>query len=783
MKTRIIFILFVFAWLGAGAQTQILFQSDQTKSYLLSFTNSYEESQQVINEIVDAISKTIPKPVYQTKITLNITESVKVTRKGNVVSIYVSYQDMKINGDIFYKGFNMAEVLFPSKYEFKATLSRKNGTVLYNFTQPKNDFKPDFNEVLLQCNDDSLSTAYNFIINETKLYYDMVARDRFRQKAGMIDQYFTADMDLNNIGKQLSTINPNAFEETEKTQASLNSFNTMIDNIGQAPFWKMLQIESFDPLMLKTKIVDIKKSLTAIQSQLNYTKSIIHELYYNKGTDLYEKNKMAEAKTAFEKSLQYYPNYSPSQYFMAQIAYETNQIDEAKKEIKKLYSLKNLDGNTLSNASRLAKAIEWYDLNIAAGLLTGGKYTDALNAADKAEDFCKSIPSFSCSDTLELIRRDCHLGIYGNYLKNANKLFDQKKFKEASAEVTRGILYQEKFSKYIADNSDALALKQKIGIEEYYDSMKKGKEKMLSKDYRAAFVEFSNAKNLESDYPVQKDRLLPDLLKKSKLESLFLDIDDAEASVAANNLSLARSTLRLVIDDQKVYGLTDNSALSVRIENLKKAIFSQECQNAQKDYDAKVDAAVKAELEKSYITANDNYNEALQIVKKNTDCDINGEMAKKGQANTEKPAQYQQTLNLCNDRVKNNDYLKAIEAYNKLTPYYHDNGIQDYGITHQPLHLYIASQHSGFVYYGLTWLTDAGELDNAMYLLKQLRYRNVIKSTTKNQQLALARAYALNDVKNGVTATPKVKVLEYTLGDKWYSYFEKEYLKQIKKLK
>ncbi len=783
MKTRIIFVLLVLAWLGAGAQTQILFQSDQTKSYLLSFANSYEESQQVINEIVDAISKTIPKPVYQTKITLNITESVKVTRKGNVVSIYVSYQDTKINGDIFYKGFNMAEVLLPSKYEFKASLSRKNGAPLYSFIQPKSDFKPDFNEVLLQCNDDSLSTAYNFIINETKLYYDMIARDHFRQKAGMIDQYFTADMDLNNIGKQLSGINPNAFEETEKTQASLNSFNTMIDNIGQAPFWKLLQIESFDPLMLKTKIIDIKKSLTAIQNQLNYTKSIIHELYYNKGTELYEKNKMEEAKTAFDKSLQYYPNYPPSQFFMAQIAYETKQFDQAKNEIKKLYSLKNLDGNTLSNANRLAKAIEWHDLNIAAGLLTEGNYADALKAVDKAEDFCKNLPSFSCSDTLELIRQDCHLGIYRNYLKNADKLFTQKKFKEANAEVTRAILYQEKFSKYIAGNSDALALKQKIGIEEYYDSVKKGKEKMLSKDYRAAFAEFSNATSLEGDYPVQKDRLLPDLLKKSKLESLFLDIEDAEAAVTANNLSLARSTMRLVIDDQKVYGLTENSALSVRIENLKKAIFSQECQNAQKDYDAKVDAAVKAEIEKNFITASDNYNEALQIVKKNTDCDINDQMAKKGQANTEKPAHYQQTLALCNDQVKNNDYLKAIETYNKLSSFFNDNRIQDYGIIHQPLHLYMASQHSGFVYYGLSWLTDAGELDNAMYLLKQLKFRNVIKSTTKNPQLALARAYALKDVKNGVTATPKVKVLEYTLGDKWYSFFEKEYLKQIKKLK
>ncbi|HOV12250.1 MAG TPA: hypothetical protein PLL90_10860, partial [Bacteroidales bacterium] len=736
-----------------------------------------------INEIIDAISKTIPKPVYQTKITLTINENIKVTRKGNVVSIYVSYQDLKINGDIFYKGFNMSEVLFPSKYEFTATLSRKNGSVIYKFAQPKNEFKPTFNEVLLQCNDDSLSTAYNFVINETKLYYDMIARDHFRQKAGMIDQYYTADMDITNIGKQLSAINPNAFEEAEKTQASLNSFNTMIENIAQAPFWKLLQIENFDPLMLKTKIVDIKKSHSAIQNQLNYTKSIIHELYYNKGTELYDKNKMAEAKIAFGQSLHYYPTYPPSQFFIAQIAYETNQIDEAKQEIKKLYSLKNIDGNTLSNAARLAKAIEWHDLNIAAGLLTGGKYTDALNATDKAEDFCKSIPSFSCSDTLEFIRRDCHQGIYLNYLKNADKLFTQKKFKEASSEATRGILYQEKFSKYIADNSDAKALKQKIGIDEYYDSMKKGKEKMLVKDYRAAFAEFSNATSIENDYPVQKDRLLPDLLKKSKLESLFLDIDDAEAAVNSNNLTLARNTLRLIIDDQKAYGLSDNSALSVRIENLKKSIFSQECQNVQKDYDTKVDLAIKAEIEKNFIVAHSNYSEALQTVIKNIDCDINNEIAKKGQANTEKPAQYQQWINQCNDCVKNNDYLKAIELYNKLTPYYQDNSIQDYGITHQPLHLYIASQHSGFVYYGLTWLTDAGELENAMYLLKQLKHRNVIKSTTKYQQLALARAYALNDVKNGLTATPKVKVLEYTLGDKWYSYFEKEYLKQIKKLK
>lgn len=784
MKTRFIFVLLLICFsLSAGAQTQILFQSDQTKSYLLSFNNSYEESQQVINEIIDAISKTIPKPVYQTKITLNINESVRVTRKGNIVSIYVTHQDLKVNGDIFYKGFNLAEVLLPSKYEFTATLSRKDSPFIYNFTQPKIEFKQPFNEVLLQCNDSSLATNYNFVVNETKLYYDMVARDHFRQKAGLIDQYYTADYDLNNINKQLSGINANAFEELEKTQTNINNMKVMCDNITNASFWPVLHIESFDPLMLKAKLSDVRKSLTEVQNQLNYTKSVIHELYNEKGTELYSNNKMQEAKTAFEKSLGYFPNYAPSQYFIAQIAFESNKIDEAKQQIKKLYTFKNIDNNTLINAEKLAKGIEWYDLNIAAGLLTGGKFTEALNAVDKAEAFCKSVPSFTCTDTIELIRRDCHQGIYYSYLKNADKLFVQKKFKEAGNETTKAILYQEKYPNYIPDNEEALAMKQKIGIEEYYDSMKKGKEKMVAKDYRAAFTEFNNAKSLESEYPVQKDRLLPELLKKSKLEVLFLDIDDAQAAVNANNLTLARSIMRQVIDEQKAYGLLDNSALSMRVENLKKAIFSQECMNAQKEYDAKVDAGVNAEVEKNYIAAEASYSEALQTVEKNSDCDINNKIAKNGWTNVEKPSKYQQMLNQCNDLVRNNNYLKAIESYNKLTPFYKDNSISDYGITHQPLHLYIASQHTGFVYYGLTWLTDAGELDNALYLLKQLKQRNVLKSTTKQQQGTLARAIAINDYKNGNAANPKLKVTEYTLGDKWYSYFSKEYLKQIKKLK
>jgi len=783
MKTRILVILLICTCLNTQAQVQILFQSDQTKSYLLSYTNSYEESQQVINEMIDAIAKFIPKPVNQTKITFNVEESIKITRSQTVVSIYVTHQNIIMSGDVFYKGFNMTDVLVPSKYDFKATLSYKNGTKIKDFVQQITNFTPPFNEVLLQCNDTALANNYDFEVTSVKFYYDYVVRNRFREKAALIDQYFSADFDLNDINKKLSEIDLKVFEEIEKSQSEMNKLKATEDNISNAAFWQALHIETYDPLKLNSKLFDVKKKHSEIQNQLNYTKSIIHELYYDKGVELYNNKKTYDAKTAFEKSLSYNPSYAPSQFYLAQIAFETNKTEEAKLQLKKLFTLDNIDGNTQKAAFSLVSAIEWRDMNSAAGLLTDGKYTEALAAVDKAESFCKSIPSYSCNDTIELIRHDCHQGIYNSYVKSADNLFIVKKYKEAGNEVLKAILYQQKFPEYIPHNDDALALKQKIGIEEYYQSMTKGKEKMISKEYRAAFSEFDHASSLEKDYPVKKDRLLPELLKKSKLEVLLLDVANAESDVKTNNLTNARNTLRQLIEEQKTYGLVDNSALSLRIENLKKSIFSQECMNAQIDYDSKTTAAVNAENEKSFISAETNYKDALLTVEKNPDCDINNDLAKKGKLNVEKPSQYQQLLNQCNDLVKSNSYYKAIESYNKLTTYYNGNAITNYGITHQPLHLYIASFESGFVTYGLTWLIDAGETDNAMFLLKLLKNRNIIKSTTKIQQTALARAYAIRDHNAGSTSDPKLKVTEYTLGDKWFSYFSKEYLKQMKKFK
>jgi hypothetical protein len=783
MKTKILLGIFLLISVTLSAQVQILYQNTQTKSYLLSYSNSLnDESQQVINEMINAIATCIPKPNYQTKITFAVDEDIKITRDKNIVNIMVAHQKIILSGDVFYKGFDMTDVLVPAKYEFAGTLSRRGGVSLADFTQPKINFTPPYSEIVLQYTDTMPSSAYTFAISTTKFYYDNTSRTRFRDKATLVDQYYAADADLNNMNIQLNNINPDDFEHLETTQVTLNGIQKNIANISGAPFWQALNVINFDPLYLSRKINDISSRYRELQNKVNYTQSMLYQLFYNKGVDQYNNKKINEARQSFERSLSSNAGFAPSKFFIAQIAYEQKNTDEAKQQLKQLFAFNNIDNNTRASALGLAHALEWVDMNIAADLLTGGKYDESLSAVDKAEVFCKSIPNYKCNDTIELIRKDCHNGIYQQQLKTTNDLFIQKKLDDAESYADKALDYQKSWSKYIIDNQQAIDIKQKIKMEQYYADVKKGKEQMDAKVFRSAFYYFNKAIEIETLYPVKKDKQLPELLKKSKLEVIFLDLDDAEKKVISNDLVNARLILKQAIEDQKSYGLLDNAKLLQRIENLKKSIFSQECINAQKEYDGKISAASAAVSSKKFIDAENFYKEALGVIENNRDCSINGDLAYSGKKNVEKPAEYQRLYAQCDDFVRNVRYNDAIDAYKKLTLYYNSNSIESSGIKHQPLHLFILNYESNFVLQGVTYFTNAGDLVNAFYLLKQLRQRNMSKSLTKLQQISLARAMAVRDLTANPSINAKLKVAEYTIGDKWYGYFSKEYLKQIKKL-
>lgn len=783
MKNLLLLLFIISFSCKLSAQNQILFQSENTKSYLIHYQNSMDENQKVVNEMIETIGKFIPKPPASTKFTLSVEENVKVLKNQNTVKILVDFNKVVLMGDITYKGFDMSDVLIPSKYEFTGSLFKNRNQLIADFTQPKTAFNFLYNETVLQYTDTTTSSSYSFTINTFKYYYDFAALKHFRDKASFVDEYYFADNDLKMISKLLSEINPNAYEKIDGTQKDLNEIKKKILNISDAAFWQILQIEKHDPVNLFFKLSEQKKVLTELENQLNYTLSVAHQLYYNKGLEYYVSKKFSEATNAFEKSLKYEPNYAPSLLYLLRIDFDLKKYKESKERTIRLYTLKNIDDNTMQMVESVAKALEWTDLNVAAEYLNQNKYQDAIDAANQAEEFCKSLKNYQCNDTIELIKKDCHNGIYNDIIKTAQNYFSQKKIDKSEIELNKAFDYQSKYKNYITPNPTCDDLFEKIKIEQYYLAIAKGKEEMNVANYRNAFNEFNKASGLEKLYPVKKDKQLPSLLKNSKAEVLYLILLESENAIAANNLKQARNLLKQVIDEQVAFGLMDNSKLNTKIETLKKGIFSQECNNAQKDYDNKILSAESQIKEKFFIEAESSYHDALKIVSSFNDCGINGDAAVLGLKNIEKSASYQKKLRESADYAKNYNYNKAIDSYNQLVVFYNKNSSELQAITHKNLNQWINEFEYGFLLYGITWYCSNNDPDNGLILLKNVRQRNVNKAFCKNHQITLARVVAIRDYNNGNMTNAKIKVLDYTLGDKWYNVFTAEYIKQIKRMK
>jgi hypothetical protein len=72
------------------------------------------------------------------------------------------------------------------------------------------------------------------------------------------------------------------------------------------------------------------------------------------------------------------------------------------------------------------------------------------------------------------------------------------------------------------------------------------------------------------------------------------------------------------------------------------------------------------------------------------------------------------------------------------------------------------------------------DFESTLTLLNLLKDKKLSRSKTKSIQVALANGLALIDYKANASVNAKVKVLEYTKGDKWFKYFTNQYQKQIK---
>ena len=90
------------------------------------------------------------------------------------------------------------------------------------------------------------------------------------------------------------------------------------------------------------------------------------------------------------------------------------------------------------------------------------------------------------------------------------------------------------------------------------------------------------------------------------------------------------------------------------------------------------------------------------------------------------------------------------------------------------------SKYTGLIESGVKYYTRLGKPANALKLLDELYRRDFEPAWAKECQTELGVKLAQKDYQEHPEANAKLKVLDYTRGDKWYNNLKKAYLQEWK---
>ncbi|MBU0487251.1 MAG: hypothetical protein KKD31_04780 [Bacteroidetes bacterium] len=781
-----IFTLLVVLYLmnnQAFSQNLVLFQSTTQESYNIVHQNSSAPNQQIINHFLTQIAQAAQKPVYRTEYSFTFDQAVKISRSGVNLYVSVDFNNFNCSGDILYKGFPMTEVLIPSKVQFKAQLKDQQGTVRFDWDVPPSAISTTDGRINLDAVDSTNIQKCSFEFTTKQFIYDQEAKVRFDERVADVNTYYATDMTLASMFADLQAMEPANPDFAQANDMKMKQITAGLLEIEGQRYFKSLNLVSYDPAMIMKKLSDVKYLADEKGKVLSYTVTHLHEIYYAKGLEYLVNNKRRQAIELFNKSLQANPAFVPALYQLAKIDYDDQLVDEAAQKIRNIYTQPYIDPENSQLIQNLAVSINNYYIRIGDEKNDDGLFQEALTFYSTAYSFCSAIPTITCSSIIQEGMNKARLGIFQAFISDAGKLIDAGNLDAAEEKISQAISYQKNYPAAISSDADAVALMNKSKSIRYNDLVAEGKKQLTAKNYRTAFLRFQTARQLEKSYDFVKNAELPKLLTKAKKPLIIESLESGKKAAAANNLTEARNILKQAMADRDEYNLSSDKEIAALVDELKEKIFSQECVNAQAEYDAQILKAKEQETKLQYINAESTYKNAIAVVEKNPDCGIARASADDGKLRILPAATYQKLINEINGHINVQNFRKAMDRYAEADQYFGQMGIAGFGLQHIPFMEFTRNQRPNFILFVASEKIAAKSYDEALDLMTLLAQRMFPAKQMRAEQTNLGTQLAIRDHSANPGGNPSALIAKYTGGNKALKYLKKAYTKQWKKLK
>jgi len=630
-----------------------LFKNDTKESYLLKYQTSNDPSQTVINNLITEFSRHKSTSVYYITFTFSHDQKIQITRDGVKVFIRLDILNFEAK-DVFYKGFKIADVIFPPIISFSGELTNKKNEILKQFSITNQSLNPEINTFNFEYTDSTYNKDYSFRITNKTFTYNQSNQLKRTNYQKDIDNYYDAVKQIDNLLEELYRIDVNDISMIYDNEKLTKEINRNIIDLENLKFELKLDLKNYDPASYLNKIADLKKIHTEIVYSIQHTLASLHEIYYNKGLEYAVNDRYAAAREMFLKSLEVNPSFAPALYQLANLDFKNNKIDDASIKLFDLLTKLKPDPVTYDLAMDLCRKVFRNFLDQAETFNQSENYENALQILVKAEKFCQSIPHFNCNKRLYDLRNVSRNGVYQILISSAKAELSKGNLDEALKNINAAIDYQKEFSVEIPDPSFAIQVLNQIRHIEYLKFIEAGKLKLNAASYQEAFDNFIHAQELENKYQFDKSEELINLIKSALKPILLLSLDEGFELLQMNNVVKARIILQKTAFEQKKYGLTEDKEINAKYELLREEITKVECKKAEENYLSYLMKARQFVLSKDYIEADRNFDLAINVVIANLICEINKTEAETEKLSISPASTYQKKLKEINGHIDYN---------------------------------------------------------------------------------------------------------------------------------
>ena len=170
-------------------------------------------------------------------------------------------------------------------------------------------------------------------------------------------------------------------------------------------------------------------------------------------------------------------------------------------------------------------------------------------------------------------------GVYNQKVWFAIEYIDDQRFEDAERLIEQAADYLEMNRDHISDHNEFEQIYKKIKAGRYNDLIDKGRKFLDMGKYNYAFQKLEQALYIEKENDLSPVPLLRYYLRQSVKPLLIAGIDYAQRLVWINELDSAAQIYNNTLEEQLVYGLSEDEEIMKAVARLKMNLFSKTCQN------------------------------------------------------------------------------------------------------------------------------------------------------------------------------------------------------------